>query len=335
MTDNPLLDVLTREGVLLNVSVRFWRGCKKLKAEDIGLDPDNVSDRLISLGHKRLLPKEATASLALVEGRTHALVESCSFPFLNGLAHFLPNAKLEEVTTKLKTLEEEFWKAKAEFIQRYARLRDSAAREWREMANKLVPDPERVVANIEAAFPAPGRMDRFFGFETQLFQIAVPERLGLDMVAMADHQNLMQARQDAARNASRQIHAGVERFVTDCVAALREQTAQLCDEMLQSINGSETGVHQKTLNRLVRFIDEFKQMNFVNDTEMEQRLQQVRQELLTKTAEEYRDNASARARLVNGLSRLRDHANVLARSNASELVQRFGELGRRKFNLAA
>jgi len=122
MNDNPLLDVLTREGVLLNVSVRFWRGCKKLKAEDIGLDPDNVSDRLISLGHKRLLPKEATAALALVEGRAHALVESCSFPFLNGLAHFLPNKKLEEVTAKLKGLEEEFWKAKAEFIQRYARL---------------------------------------------------------------------------------------------------------------------------------------------------------------------------------------------------------------------
>jgi hypothetical protein len=44
-TDNQLLNVLTREGVLLNASVRFWRGCKKLRAEDIGLDPDNVSDR--------------------------------------------------------------------------------------------------------------------------------------------------------------------------------------------------------------------------------------------------------------------------------------------------
>jgi hypothetical protein len=335
MTDNPLLDVLTREGVLLNVSVRFWRGCKKLKAEDIGLDPANVSDRLISLGHKRLLPKEATAALALVEGRAHALVESCSFPFLNGLAHFLPNAKLEEVTGKLKELEEEFWKAKDEFIQRYARLRESAAKEWREMAKKLVPDPERVVANIEAAFPAPQKMDRFFGFETQLFQIAVPERLGLDMVTMADHQELMRARQQAAQMAANRIHAGVERFVADCVAALREQTAQLCDDMLQSISGSETGVHQKTLNRLVRFIDEFKQMNFVNDTEMEQRLQAVRRELLTRTAEEYRDNASARAKLVNGLSRLRDQASQMARGDATELVQRFGEMGRRKFNLAA
>jgi hypothetical protein len=336
MQDNQnLLAVLTREGVLINVSIRFWRGCKKLKAEDLGLDPGKVSNRLISLGHKRLLPKEATANLGLVEGRAHALVESNTFPFLNGLAHFLPNTKLEEVTGRLKGLEEEFWAAKAEFIKRYGRLRESAAKEWRDMAKKLVQDPDRVVANIEAAFPAPQRMERFFSFETQLFQIAVPERLGLDMVAMADQQELMRARQQAAQTAANQIRAGVEGFVADCVAALREQTAQLCDEMLRSINQSETGVHQKTLNRLVRFIDEFKQMNFVNDTEMEQRLEAVRKELLTRTAEEYRDNASARARLVNGLSKLRDQAGQMVGEDATELVQRFGEMGRRKFNLAA
>ena len=91
---DQLLKVLTREGVLVKVSISYWRGCKKLKAEDIGLQPDKVSERLISLGHKRLLPKEATAALALVESRAHALVEANTFPFLNGLAHFVPNAKL-------------------------------------------------------------------------------------------------------------------------------------------------------------------------------------------------------------------------------------------------
>src|SRR5208337_4539680 len=148
------------------------------------------------------------AGLSLVEGRAHTLVEANSFPFLNGLAHFLPNTRLEEVTGKLKELEEEFWTAKNEFIQRYAKLRESAAKEWRDMAKKLVQDPDRVVANIEAAFPAPQKMGRFFGFETQLFQIAVPERLGVDMVALADHQRLMQVRQQAAQRASQQIHQG-------------------------------------------------------------------------------------------------------------------------------
>src|SRR5512144_136660 len=96
---------------------------------------------------------------------------------------------------------------------------------------------------------------------------------------------------------------------------------------VESINGCETGVHQKTLNRLVRFIDQFKQLNFANDSVMEAQLQNVKKELLTKTAEEYRDSAVARSRLKQGLSQLANQAKQLARQDATELVQRFGELG--------
>lgn len=140
-----LLDILTREGVLLNVSVRYWRGCKKLRCEDIGLDAAKVSDRLISLGHKRLLPKETMEALALIEGRAHALVEANTFPFLGGLGHFLPNTKLEEVTDRLKEMETGFWSAKAKFLEKYATLREEASQEWYEMARKLVKDPDRLV----------------------------------------------------------------------------------------------------------------------------------------------------------------------------------------------
>jgi len=333
--NHDLLQVLTREGVLISVSVRFWRGCKKLCAEDIGLDSRKVSDRLISLGHKRLLPKEATAQLGLIEGRAHALLEGNTFPFLNGLAHFVPNSRLADVTGKLKELDTEFWQAKEAFTQKYGELRESAAKEWQAMARKLVSDPERLVASIEAAFPPVGKMERFFGFDIQLFQIAVPDRLGLDLLALSDQEQLIQAREQAAQDAAQKIRADAEAFVADCVATLREQTSQLCQEMLESINTCDTGVHQKTLNRLVKFIDQFKQMNFVNDGEMEAQLESVRKELLSKTAEEYRDSRKARNQLIAGLSELRDTANRLAHQDATELVQRFGEMGRRKFHLAA
>src|SRR6266702_3386786 len=215
---NDLLEVLTREGVLLSVSVRYWRGCKKLRPEDLGLNPRNLSDRLISLGHKRLLPKEATAHLALIEGRAHALLETNTFPFLNGLAHFVPNTKLADVTGRLKELEREFWAAKEAFIQKYAALRESAAKEWQTMAQKLVSDPARLVATVEASFPTVGQMDRFFGFDIQLFQIAAPERLGLDTLALGDQEQLIQARQHAAQEASQKIHADAEAFVADSIA---------------------------------------------------------------------------------------------------------------------
>ena len=333
---NPqLLPLLTREGVLLKVSVRFWRGCKQLKAEDIGLKSSDVSNRLISLGHKRLLPKESTQPLALLESRAHSLVEGNTFPFLGGLGHFLPNGKLGEVTSRLQELETEFWQARDEFLRRYTSLRESASTEWRAMAVKLVKDPDRLLATIEASFPLPQQMHRFYGFETQLFQVSVPESLGVDLITTTEQQAVITARQQACRDAGAKIRQDVQLFVADCVASLREQTATLCAEMLTSISTSETGVHQKTLNRLVRFIEQFKQMNFANDVEMERQLERVRTELLSKTAEEYRDNATARLRLTNGLQQLASHARQLAQQDAGELVDRFGGLGRRKFALAA
>jgi len=332
--NQQLLDVLTREGVLINVSVRYWRGCKKLRAEDIGLDAKDVSDRLISLGHKRLLPKDATADLALIEGRAHALIESNTFPFLNGLGHFLPNSKLAEVTGKLSELEAEFWRAKETFIRQYAGHREAALAEWRETARNLVTDPERLIATIAGAFPM--SLEKHFGFDTQLFQIAVPERLGAELLTLADQQQVVDARQQAAREASAKIRHDTEEFVADCVASLREQTAVLCEEMLTSIsNGKTDGVHQKTLNRLTKFIDEFKKLNFANDTEMEERLEQVRRELLSRTAEEYRDSGFAQRKLRQGLSELAGKARELAQADATELVARFGQMGRRRFHLAA
>jgi hypothetical protein len=330
-----LLSVLTREGVLIKVSVRYWRGCKKLKPEDIGLKQADLSDRLISLGHKRLLPKDALAGLSVLESRAHALVEANTFPFLNGLGHFLPNSKLAEVTDTLKQIESEFWTAKAEFLQKYGSLRQEAAKEWREMAKKLVNDPDRLTAVIESSFPFAHQMDRYFSFDQQLFQISLPDNLSTDLVSLADQREIILARQRASQEAGEKVRTGVESFVADCVASLREQTAQLCQDMLHSINSSETGVHQKTLNRLVRFIDQFKQMNFVNDQEMERQLENVRRELLTKTAEEYRDSRTAKRRLVAGLSQLANQAQSLAKQDASELVQRFGQMGHRKFHLAA
>jgi len=333
--NNNLLDILTREGVLINVSVRYWRAAKKLRAEDLGLDPNDVTDRLISLGHKKLLPRDALARFAIIESRAHALVEASTFPFLNGLGHFLPNKKLAEVTKTLRSLETEFINAKEEFMREYADLRVEAAREWYQAASKLVRDPDRLVATIEASFPKPGQMDRYFGYELQLFQISVPKRLETELVSLGDQQGIITARQQAANEARRQITAGVDRFVQDCVASLREQTANLCNEMLQSMKDGKTGVHQKTLNRLRGFIDQFKALNFAGDQELDEQLETVRKQFLNRTAEEYRDDATARTRMTEGIQRLAETARDMARQDTREIVERFGQMGVRKFTMAA
>ena len=100
--------------------------------------------------------------------------------------------------------------------------------------------------------------------------------------------------------------------------------------MLSSINSCETGVHQKTLNRLVKFIDQFRSLNFAGDQQLEQTLERFRRDLLTRSAEDYRNDSGAMASLTDGLNRLRENAVQLARSDAREVISRFGQMGTRK-----
>ncbi|MFT5471043.1 MAG: hypothetical protein ACI8UO_006176 [Verrucomicrobiales bacterium] len=337
--NTDILDVLTREGVLINVSVRYPRFHKKLKPVDLGLDPDQISDRLMSLGHKRLLPKEALANLALCESRAHAIIDQSTFPFLGGIGHFLTNTKLADVRERLFSQKDRFETACFSFLAEYARHRDDALNEWRTLAGqicKTTEERERLVLQISQSFPPRNLLERRFSFEIRLFQIAVPEHMTIEVLSFADQAEVMRARREAAQSAAADIREGVEGFVSECVTTLRQETAKLCDDMLASMReGKTSGVHQKTLNRLRDFIDRFQALNFANDDEMAAMLGNARQQLLGMTADEYRDNPTATRSLQDGLSELRDHAHTLATQDARELVERFGQMGRRKLQLAS
>ena len=193
---------------------------------------------------------------------------------------------------------------------------------------------DEVVAAIQAAYPAQHRLEKHFGFQTHMFQVVAP-MASAQAITEADQRGVIEARHRAAQEAEDHLRHETESFVADCVTTLRSHTAQLCTDMLTSINTSETGVHQKTLNRLVRFIDQFRSLNFVGDRMMEDQLNEVRQELLTKTAEEYRNNEGWKQRLVNGLTGLADRARQMASEDKAALVRSFGEMGKRKFAIAA
>jgi len=335
MSNPTILDALTRRGVLISVSVRYWRARKKLRPEDLGLQPDDVDDRLFSLGHKRLLPKEALQQLSLIESRAHALVEASTFPFLGGIARYLPNTKLAEVNSRLRELQTEFEQCRDDFLARYGDLRAEAMVEWRKAAQQLSVDPDRLLATVSAAFPEPDRLTHKFSCDIRTFQIAMPEALPTShLVEMGTQQEVIEARRQAALSARNEVETSCREFIADCTATLREQTAKLCSEMLATIK-TTGNVHQKTLNRLTKFIDTFGQLNFMDDAEMAEQLDAVKAQLLERPAAEYRDSRFARDQLVNGLSRLRETAADMARQDVSGIVESFGQLGQRRFQLAA
>ena len=276
MPESPnLLDALCAKGVLLSVSVRYWRARTRLAAEDLGLQRRQVSDRLIALGHKRLVPREALATLALLESRAHALVEERSFPFLNGVARYLPNDQLAEVNASLAELGREFGLARDAFIADYDRLRQEALAEWTQAATTLGVPAGPLVARIRAALPDAVTLATKFSFSVRCFQLSVPEVPLAELVELGTRQDLIVARQQAAQAARREIEQSCQEFIRDSVATLREQTAHLVDEMLATVKGTGS-VHQKTLNRLRDFIEQFGRLNFADDQEMAAQLDRAR-----------------------------------------------------------
>jgi hypothetical protein len=328
--NSTLLDGICRRGVLVSTSVRYWRGCKRLNAEDLGLDPAHVSDRLIQLGHKRLIPRDALSAFALIESRVQSTVESSSFPFLGGIGRFVPNPRLGDLTDKLDKLRDEFRDATLDFVVGYSPLRDKAMAEWREAARHLNGSAERLLITIEQSFPPAGDIAKRFAFETRLFQIAAPDSIRLEVADGMEQLEVADDRRRIAEDASRRLQSDLDGFIRESVASLRDETAKLASEVLATIDSSEHGVHQRTLNRLTTFIDSFRTLNFAGDQQLEATLERFRRDLLSRSAEDYRNDSGAMTNLTEGLSRLRENAVQLARTDARDVISRFGQQGSRR-----
>jgi hypothetical protein len=130
------------------------------------------------------------------------------------------------------------------------------------------------------------------------------------------------------------VENDLDAFVRESVASLRQETARLASDVLATIDGSEKGVHQRTLNRVSSFIDSFRSLNFAGDQQLEQTLDNFRRQLLARSAEDYRNQPGAMASLTDGLNRLRETAVQLAREDASDIVSRFGVIGHRRLAAA-
>lgn len=332
MENHQLLDGICQRGVLINTTVRYWRGCKKLKAEDLGLKPTDVSARLIRLGQKRLIPRDALTEFSLIESRSHATVEGASFPFLGGIARFVPNPNLSGTTATLEKLRGEFAEATQSFVENYPTLREKALAEWREAAQHLNGSAERLIATIEQAFPPAGAINRRFEFSWQLFQIAAPDSIRLEIVDGVTLVEAAQDRQRIANEATRRMRTDLDSFVRESVTSLRQETARLASDVLATIDGSEKGVHQRTLNRIGSFIESFRGLNFAGDAQLETTLENFRRDLLRRSAEDYRNDAGAMGSLTDGLNRLRETAVQLVREDASDIVSRFGQVGQRRLS---
>jgi hypothetical protein len=113
-----------------------------------------------------------------------------------------------------------------------------------------------------------------------MFQISAPQGIRLEITNGIAEFEASESRRRVAEQATSRLQSDLDGFIRESVAALRQETALLASDVLSTIDESKGGVHQRTLNRVSAFIDNFRSLNFADDQLLESTLEQFRRELL-------------------------------------------------------
>jgi hypothetical protein len=317
------LQNLFHDGMLVDLTVRYWSAQRKLNEEDIGLD--EVSDAF-SLGKKLLIPYEIMHEFKLIESRARTLIDNSSYRFPIGNARFIPKRKFIKVVNELKELQTKYKELVNDLITNYQQYREhmrpiylKAAQNAFETKNSKVNsfgidyDPEKAkasfvelfMARIEACYPLVGSLEAKFGIDLAVFEVALPK---LQEGEAEDIAQDLELKQELANEYRRQMQSKITSFVDDAVSVLRQEAIQLCKHVSNNITEGKI-IKSTTISSLTSFIEKFQDMNFVGDKTIEASLNSLRKEILdVNPASEFSSNEELKAELGRRLNLIVEQA---------------------------
>lgn len=292
MTDK--LAKLFRDGVLVDVDVSCWTGARMLTPEDLGLEAKDVAEAY-HLGRKMLIPDRIIAAFHKIEGQARNLVQTNSFPY--GSNRFVPKRKLPEIQKQLKELQAKYNALVDDLVLNYDKYREEMRPIYLEAAETAytnqIPSSETFgpdrdfeaekkafidafMARIATFYPPVGTIAGKFSLEWTVWGATMPSLEGGDGEDLVLNE---EERRELAEDCNRQTHAKLESFVDSVVGELRAETVEVCGHVADSIMSGKV-INSRTIQSLRNFIDRFKGLNFIGDSNIENELDKLRAEFL-------------------------------------------------------
>lgn len=186
-----------KEGVIVNIHIRRWRGRTSLSPQDLGLDPEQASNirEIADLGEKLLMPREYLNKLSALDRRargTGGALERHTFRTAWGF--FCPVTAYGTLREKLDEISREYFAVRDEILRGYygwveevkTRYRQAAAEAYNRL---LAVAPQTLdgqsqdefvtgfVTRILDKIPTTDEIRESFAFEVELSYIPLPSML--------------------------------------------------------------------------------------------------------------------------------------------------------------
>lgn len=261
-----LLEKLFEKGTIVKLSIgcpKFQRKLTPKDLEQIGIDPAELPQKIISLGQKRLIKKESLESIRSIEGKARDLVTTYSSEsWIPGL-RYMTNTAAASVAEKLAELKKEFLAEAEKFLAEYPKIREAMLQEfgkWRKI--------------LEPYYPDAGKLQKAFYFDVSQFEVTLAKKAAqvLEGEKLKLKENLAQK---------------LDSFLKETVQDTRIQFIEELNKVLDKIKGDET-VNAKTVKKIHDMIEVAKAKNFVDDAAFLKQLDEFK-ESFTKEATKDKD----------------------------------------------
>jgi len=269
-------DKVFQDGKLVNIHIGMWGMSYNLTEGDIKIDAK--LPETIKLGKKMLIKPAVFNKFKNYEQRIRNYLYSNSFEFpLVSQAHFVPKAKYMEVYNKLVEMRAKYMEMVDEFIDKYDEYKKEALDYYQEHKDTVN------IESLDEYYPSKEKVRSKFYFDIVSFEIAIPAEFGkLDLHDEINREKASnEAREKALENYqseyAKQLDTHmvkINSFVQDVTLTLREKITEHCEVALNKINKKEV-VSDANIRTLLKHIQEFRDLNFVDDKAVEDRLSKV------------------------------------------------------------
>lgn len=269
-------DKVFQDGRLTLIHIGMWGMSYNLTEEDIKLDKQ--LPETIKLGKKMLIKPAVYNKFKTFEqkARKYLYVNSFDFPLVNQ-AHFVPKTKYIEVFMKLTEMKSEYTEMVDEFIEKYEDYKTEALEYYKDHKDTVN------IENLESYYPSVANLKKKFHFDIVSFEIALPSEFKeIDLQDEIDREQAVAVVKREALTAHKEEYkkqldthmSKIHDFVGEVTNTLRSKVVEHCSVALNKINKREV-VSETNIKMLLKQIQEFRDMNFVDDKAIEAELSKV------------------------------------------------------------
>jgi len=324
---------------LVQHSVRYPNPQMPNRPEFFGLPENSENKKIRSLGRMKLFPEEVQAEvfgddakdsplqkLALIRSRLQGFINTFTIPFANGLANAMPDSKLPAFSALVGQWQKEFNEARSQYLNSYDDLQEESITFWRKHAELYKVTPQQMEDAIRGFFDPIEKFEDKFLFQVLHFNVTTPADIAKEGIPTAEQEAIYEARQKVAQESAAKLREARDQFIVDAVTEMRERATKTFNELKLSVE--EDKWNQKSINSVLKFIDQFKDMNFFDDKELEAFLEQQRT-MFSQTAKDIKADKSGN--MTAGLQKNIDEAigklKEMAAADKQEVIKKFQKLG--------